>query len=82
MKVVGLRVPDTLHKELLEEAKREGVSLNQLCLVKLARPLDWYRFRELQEEMVEKIATLLHHEEHEGHEEENSLCLCELCGRQ
>ena len=26
-----------------EEAKREGVSLNQLCLTKLARPLGWYR---------------------------------------
>lgn len=31
------------HRDLLEKAKREGVSLNQLCLTKLARPLDWYR---------------------------------------
>jgi len=51
LKVIGLRVPDTLHKELLEEAKREGVSLNQLCLVKVSRPLDWYRYQESQEDM-------------------------------
>ena len=54
MKVVAVRVADTLHKELAEEAKREGVSLNQLCLTKLARPLDWYRFRESQEEKRRK----------------------------
>ena len=50
MKVVGVRVPDTLHAELSAEAKREGVSLNLLCVTKLARPLDWYRFRESQGE--------------------------------
>jgi len=50
LKVVAVRVADTLHRELTEEAKREGVSLNQLCLTKLARPLDWYRFRESQEQ--------------------------------
>ena len=43
LKIVTVRVPDSLHKELLEEAKTEGVSLNQLCLTKLARPLGWYR---------------------------------------
>ena len=43
MKMITVRVPESLHGELLEEAKREGVSLNQLCLTKLARPLDWYR---------------------------------------
>lgn len=43
MKMITVRVPQSLHGELLEEAKREGVSLNQLCLTKLARPLDWYR---------------------------------------
>ena len=42
MKPVNVRLPNSLHKELLEEAKKEGVSLNQLCLTKLARPLDWY----------------------------------------
>jgi predicted HicB family RNase H-like nuclease len=42
MKVVAVRVPDSLHKELRQEAKKEGVSMNQLCLTKLARPLDWY----------------------------------------
>jgi predicted HicB family RNase H-like nuclease len=45
MKMITVRVPNSLHKELLEEKKREGVSLNQLCLTKLARPLDWYRQR-------------------------------------
>jgi predicted HicB family RNase H-like nuclease len=42
LKVITVRVPESLHKELLQEAKKEGVSLNQLCLTKLARPLDWY----------------------------------------
>lgn len=51
MKMIGVRVPDSLHAELLEEAKREGVSLNQLCLTKLARPLEWYR-----QKVVEKTA--------------------------
>ena len=45
MKQISIRVPDSLHFELLDEAKREGVSLNQLCLTKLARPLEWYRQR-------------------------------------
>ena len=45
MKMITVRVPDSLHNELLDEAKREGVSLNQLCLTKLARPLGWYRQR-------------------------------------
>jgi hypothetical protein len=44
-KQLTVRVPKTLHAELLEEAKREGVSLNQLCLFKLARPANWYRQR-------------------------------------
>jgi hypothetical protein len=43
MRMITVRVPDSLHRELLEEARKEGVSLNQLCLTKLARPLDWYR---------------------------------------
>jgi hypothetical protein len=38
--VITARVPESLHRELLSEAKKEGVSLNQLCLTKLARPLD------------------------------------------
>ena len=46
VKAVFIRVPDTLHGELKEEAGKEGVSLNQLCLTKLARPLGWYRTRE------------------------------------
>ena len=44
-KQLTVRVPKTLHAELLEEAKREGVSLNQLCVFKLARPANWYRQR-------------------------------------
>jgi hypothetical protein len=42
-KQLTVRIPKTLHAELLEEAKREGVSLNQLCLFKLSRPANWYR---------------------------------------
>lgn len=34
-----VRVPKSLHKALVAEAEREGTSLNQLCLAKLARPL-------------------------------------------
>ena len=49
-KQLSIRVPRSLHAELLEEAKKEGVSLNQLCLTKLARPLDWYRQRTLEEQ--------------------------------
>ncbi|MBW2140739.1 MAG: toxin-antitoxin system HicB family antitoxin [Deltaproteobacteria bacterium] len=49
MKMVTVRIPNSLHQELLEEAKKEGVSLNQLCLTKLARPLDWYRQKESKE---------------------------------
>lgn len=49
MKMITVRVPDSLHVELLEEAKKEGVSLNQLCLTKLARPLDWYRQKNSKE---------------------------------
>lgn len=45
MRMITVRVPDSLHTELVEEAKEEGVSLNQLCLTKLARPLNWYRQR-------------------------------------
>ncbi len=43
IKMISVRVPDSLHFELLDEAKREGVSLNLLCVSKLSRPLDWYR---------------------------------------
>lgn len=34
-----VRVPKSVHVELLNEASREGVSLNQLCVAKLSRPL-------------------------------------------
>ncbi len=49
MKMITVRVPDSLHEELLAEARKEGVSLNQLCLTKLARPLDWYRQKDARE---------------------------------
>jgi predicted HicB family RNase H-like nuclease len=54
MKMITVRIPESLHSELLDEAKREGVSLNQLCLTKLARPLDWYRqkTKEIEEKEV------------------------------
>ena len=42
MKVVTVRLPESLHAELLVEARKDGVSLNQLCLTKLSKPLAWY----------------------------------------
>ena len=42
MKTVTLRLPNSIHGELMAEAKGEGISLNQLCLAKLAKPLAWY----------------------------------------
>ena len=36
---ISVRLPRTLHAALLAEAKYEGVSLNQLCVVKLALQL-------------------------------------------
>jgi len=35
-----LRLAKSLHQKLVIEAKREHVSLNQLCLIKLAQPLE------------------------------------------
>lgn len=32
-----LRIPRSLHRELAEEAKREGISMNQYCLHLLSR---------------------------------------------
>ena len=34
---IALRIPKTLHQDLVEAAKEEGVSLNQYCLYKLAQ---------------------------------------------
>ena len=34
---ISLRVPKDLHRELVDAAKEQGVSLNQYCLYKLAR---------------------------------------------
>ena len=34
---LSLRVPRELHRELVDTAKEQGVSLNQYCLFKLAR---------------------------------------------
>jgi predicted HicB family RNase H-like nuclease len=42
LKTVTVRLPDSIHSELMAEAKSEGISLNQLCLAKLAKPLAWY----------------------------------------
>ena len=33
---ISLRLPQALHAALMNEAEQEGVSLNQLCLAKLA----------------------------------------------
>lgn len=35
---ISLRVPKMLHKELAEDARENGVSLNQFIVYKLARP--------------------------------------------
>jgi hypothetical protein len=42
LKTITLRLPDSIHSELMAETKSEGISLNQLCLAKLAKPLAWY----------------------------------------
>jgi len=34
---ISLRVPRSLHRDLVEDAKSEGISLNQFILYKLAR---------------------------------------------
>ena len=34
---ISLRIPKTLHQDLVKAAKEEGVSLNQYCLYKLAQ---------------------------------------------
>jgi predicted HicB family RNase H-like nuclease len=34
---IFLRVPESLHRLLKEEAEREGVSLNQFCLYVLSK---------------------------------------------
>ena len=34
---ISLRVPKTLHHDLVQAAKREGISLNQFILYKLAK---------------------------------------------
>jgi hypothetical protein len=52
LKTVTLRLPKSIHGELLAEAKNEGISLNQLCLAKLAKPLSWYA--DLAEETKEE----------------------------
>jgi len=36
---LNIRIPKSLHRSLVAEAEREGTSLNQLILAKLARPL-------------------------------------------
>ena len=52
LKTVTLRLPDSIHRELLAEAKKEGISLNQLCLAKLSKPLAWHA--ELAEKTIEE----------------------------
>jgi len=34
---ISLRVPKTLHRDLIQAAKHEGISLNQFILYKLAK---------------------------------------------
>ncbi len=35
-----LRIPKSLHKQLAEEAKAEGISMNQLCVYLLSKELE------------------------------------------
>ncbi len=35
-----LRIPKSLHKQLVEEAKAEGISMNQLCVYLLSKELE------------------------------------------
>ncbi len=37
-----LRIPKSLHKELADTAKEEGVSMNQLCVYLLSKELEHY----------------------------------------
>jgi antitoxin HicB len=37
-----LRIPKSLHKELAEESKKEGISMNQYCLYLLSKKNDYY----------------------------------------
>lgn len=52
MRMITVRVPTSLHGELLGEARKEGVSLNQLCRTKLARPLDRYHQNDARVEII------------------------------
>jgi len=49
LKVITARIPDSLHRELVGESRKEGVSLNQLFSTKTARPLDGYWQRGAEE---------------------------------
>ncbi len=37
-----LRIPKTLHKNLVNTAKKEGISMNQLCLYLLTKELECF----------------------------------------
>lgn len=37
-----LRIPKSLHKQLAEQAKREGISMNQYCLYLLSNNNAWH----------------------------------------
>ena len=52
MKTITLRLPNSIHRELLAKAKKEGISLNQLCLAKLSKALAWHA--ELAEKTIEE----------------------------
>lgn len=39
MSTISLRLPESLHKQLKELAKREGVSINQLAVTALAEKM-------------------------------------------
>ncbi len=39
-----LRIPKSLHKQLAEEAKQEGISMNQLCVYLLSKELEHHHY--------------------------------------
>lgn len=45
---LSLRIPKSLHRELVEDAAQEGVSLNQYVMYRIARSAPTYNMETLQ----------------------------------
>lgn len=50
MSVISLRLPDSLHKQLREAAKKEGVSINQIAASALSEKLAAWATRDYLKE--------------------------------